>query len=72
MATYQVGKGKLGSEMPKVKQRGTQGKRVQGGHAPMAFRSRTTSWATANTRATEPVHRWSRETIWDFKEVRYI
>jgi len=67
MGTHRVEKGKLGIPMPKLKERGTQGKRVQGGHAPVAFRSRTTSWATANSRATEPVHRWARETIWDFK-----
>jgi hypothetical protein len=66
MATFKVARNSLGIDMPKLKQRGTQGKRVQGGHAPMPYRSRTTSWATANTWAKEPVHRWSRETVWEF------
>jgi len=65
MATYKVERNALGTEMPKVKQ-GTQGKRIQGGHAPVAFRQRSASWASANAWAKEPIHRWSRETIWDF------
>jgi len=65
MATFKVARDSLGIELPKVKQ-GTQGKRVQGGHAPTPYRQRTTSWASANAWAKEPIHRWSRETIWEF------
>jgi hypothetical protein len=65
MATFKVEQNALGVAMPKLKE-GSNGKRVQGGHAPVAYRQRTTTWVTANTWAREPIHAWSRETIWDF------
>ncbi len=36
--------------MPKLKQ-GWIGKRVQGGHAPVAYRSRSADWGMANKKA---------------------
>ena len=65
MATYKVERNTLGLAMPKIKE-GTNGKRMQGGHAPTPYRQRTTTWASANTWAREPIHAWARETVWEY------
>lgn len=48
-----VARGALAIAMPPTK-KGHVSKRVQGGHEPVAFRSRTTSWASANKWAKAP------------------
>ena len=45
----------LGIAMPKLKE-GQYNLRVQGGHAPVPYRTRTTSWADANRWAKAPEH----------------
>lgn len=50
-----VEKAVLGIDMPKLKE-GWITKRVQGGHAPMPYRQRTTSWSLANAKARVPQH----------------
>jgi hypothetical protein len=45
----------LGIAMPKLKE-GQYNLRVQGGHAPTPYRTRTTTWAWANRWAKAPEH----------------
>ena len=47
MTTFVIAKGKLGIDMPKLKQ-GTLGRRIQGGHAPVPFRQHSGNLARAN------------------------
>ena len=44
---FSLDKGKLGVDMPKLKQ-GWIGRRVQGGHAPMPYRQRCSDYGMAN------------------------
>jgi hypothetical protein len=50
-----VRKAVLGIDMPKLKT-GCNGKRVQGGHPPVPYRQRTTTWGLANSFARVPQH----------------
>jgi hypothetical protein len=47
MAIHVIAKGKLGIDMPKLKQ-GWIGKRVQGGHAPVPYRQQSGNFGRAN------------------------
>jgi hypothetical protein len=53
MATYILAKHTLGIAPPPLKQ-GTQGKRMQGGHAPIPYRQHSNNWARANKFARVP------------------
>lgn len=53
MAIHVIAKGKLGVDMPKLKQ-GWLGKRVQGGAAPVPYRQRCNDYAMANKFARVP------------------
>lgn len=50
---YSVQAGALGIAAPKLKQ-GTRNKRVQGGHAPVAYRQHSNNWTRANKFARVP------------------